>query len=159
MSRFGVMFFADPVRAFANLRRAARPGGDLRCVVWRGIEENPFMTVAEHAAAPVMPELQPRQLDAPGQFYLADTARVRGVLSEAGWSAVAVDPLDVECVMPESELVRYFTAIGPVGRDLPSADDATVAKVVEVVRPAFDPFVDGDTVRFTAACHLISATA
>lgn len=158
MSRFGVMFFTDAVRAFTNLRRAVRPGGDLRCIVWRAMEENPFMTVAERAAAPVLAGIPARE-DVPGQFYLADPARVRHILAESGWSGVAVDPLDVECVMPEAELVRYFSTMGPVGRALPNADDATVEKVVEVVRPAFDPFVDGDTVRFTAALHMITATA
>ena len=56
ISRFGVMFFTDPVAAFANLRRATRPGGRLRFAAWRGAAENPFMTVAERAASPLLPE-------------------------------------------------------------------------------------------------------
>ena len=58
-SRFGVMFFDDPVQAFANLRAAARGGGALRAVVWRGPEHNPFMTAAEEAAAGII-TLPPR---------------------------------------------------------------------------------------------------
>src|SRR5438270_1708240 len=53
VSRFGVMFFDDPVGAFANLRRAARDGAELRCIAWRSAAENPFMTTAERAAAPL----------------------------------------------------------------------------------------------------------
>src|SRR6185312_8436149 len=53
ISRFGVMFFNDPVAAFTNLRRAARAGAVLRAVVWRDAAENPFMTTAERAAAPL----------------------------------------------------------------------------------------------------------
>jgi SAM-dependent methyltransferase len=159
MSRFGVMFFDDPPRAFANLRRASRHGGGLRCVVWRSPDENPFWTVAERAAAPILPDLPAREADVPGQFGLSDPARVRGILSAAGWKDIAVDPLDIPCALPESALVEYFTSLGPVALALPSADEGTTARVVEAVRPAFDPFVDGDTVRFTAACHLISATA
>lgn len=159
MSRFGVMFFTDPVRAFANLRRSARSGGDLRCVVWRGSGENPFMTTAERAAVPHLHGIPAREPDAPGQFGLADPDRIRAVLSAAGWSGIAVDPLDVAVAMPEPELAGYVTRFGPVGAALRGADAGTVARVVEAVRPAFDPFVDGDEVRFTAACHLVRATA
>ena len=49
------MFFQDSVEAFANLRRAARAGGELRMIVWSGHADNPFMTVAQRSAAPVLP--------------------------------------------------------------------------------------------------------
>src|SRR4051812_37882523 len=72
MSRFGVMFFEDPVRAFSTLRRAARDEARLRFITWRGPAENPFMTTAERAAAPILPELPTRRPDQPGQFAFAD---------------------------------------------------------------------------------------
>ena len=50
-SRFGVMFFDDPVAAFANIRRGARPGAVLSFVAWRSPAENEFMTAAARAAA------------------------------------------------------------------------------------------------------------
>jgi ubiquinone/menaquinone biosynthesis C-methylase UbiE len=59
VSRFGVMFFDDFTRAFENLRNALRPGGELRLIVWRSPSENPFMTVAERASAPLLPDLPP----------------------------------------------------------------------------------------------------
>ena len=59
MSRFGVMFFEDSVRAFANLRSAAADGCRMRSIVWRSPAENPFMTAAERAAAP-LPRAGPR---------------------------------------------------------------------------------------------------
>ncbi|WP_436493485.1 class I SAM-dependent methyltransferase [Actinokineospora sp. HUAS TT18] len=155
ISRFGVMFFDDPVRAFANLRRAAR--GGLRVIVWRAMEENPFMTTAERAAAPLL-DLPARVPDAPGQFGMANPDLVRGVLTESGWSDIELEPLDVPFAMPESELVGYFTRLGPLGLVLPEADEDTRAKVVEVVRPAFDPFVHGSEVRFTGACWVVRAT-
>ncbi|MEV6280692.1 class I SAM-dependent methyltransferase [Nocardia sp. NPDC051832] len=159
VSRFGVMFFEDPVRAFGNLRRAAAGAGELRCIVWRGPEENPFMTVAERAAATLLPDLPARIPDAPGQFGLADPARTARILRESGWSEVAVDPIDVECSMPEDVLTWYFSTLGPVGMLLPSVDEQTRARVVAAVRPAFEPFVHGDRVRYTAACWMLSAHA
>ncbi|MDQ0711491.1 SAM-dependent methyltransferase [Streptomyces luteogriseus] len=159
ISRFGVMFFSDPVRAFANLRSTVKDGAGLRCVVWRGPEENPFMTTAERAAAPFLPELPARRPDQPGQFAFADPERVHHILAESGWSGVDIEPVDVVCTLPEKELVTYFTRLGPLGTVLPEADERTRAEIVEVVRPAFDPFVQGTEVRYTAACWMVSARA
>ncbi|MCT2582635.1 hypothetical protein [Actinophytocola gossypii] len=157
MSRFGVMFFDDPVRAFANLRGAARAGAGLRCVVWRSPAENPFMTTAERAAAPLLPESPVRDPDAPGQFAFADVDRVRGVLERAGWTGIGFRRVDAPCVLPERELVPYLTRLGPVGRVLPDVDERLRARIVDTVRAAFDPFVHGPEVRFTAACWLVTA--
>ena len=159
MSRFGVMFFDDSVRAFANLRRAARSDARLRLVVWRSPEENPFMTTAERAAAPLMPGLPPRVSDAPGQFAFADAGKVRRILEESGWADADIHPIDVECALPESELAGYATRFGLVGRALENADEGTRARVIDTVRAAFDPFVHGTEVRYVAACWMIGARA
>jgi SAM-dependent methyltransferase len=159
ISRFGVMFFDDFVRAFANLRHAARDGAEARFIVWRGPSENQFMTAAERAAAPFLPNLPVRQADAPGQFAFADPDRTRRLLEEGGWSAVDIRPLDVPCSLPAPELRRYVTRIGPVSRVLLDADEATRAQVVDTVLRAFDPYVHGSEVRFSAACWMIGARA
>ncbi|MZF84379.1 class I SAM-dependent methyltransferase [Streptomyces sp. SID5643] len=159
VSRFGVMFFHDPVRAFGNLRSTVRDGAGLRCVVWRGPEENPFMTTAERAAAPFLPELPARRPDQPGQFAFADPERVHRILTESGWAGIDIQPVDVVCALPEQDLVTYFTRLGPLGMVLPGADERTRAEIVEAVRPAFDPFVRGTRVRYTAACWMVSARA
>ena len=157
MSRFGVMFFDDPVRAFANLRQAAKDDAELRFIAWRSAAENPFMTTAERAAGPLLPNLPIRRPDAPGQFAFADRRRVDSILEESGWGEIEIQPIDVVCAMPESQLVFYLTRLGPVGGALQEADEQTRAKVIETVRPAFDPFVDGTEVRFTAACWMVRA--
>ncbi|GGT19033.1 class I SAM-dependent methyltransferase [Streptomyces chromofuscus] len=159
VSRFGVMFFEDFTGAFTNLRRAARPGAGLRLIVWRGPEENPFMTTAERAAAPLLPDLPSRDPDAPGQFAFAREDRVRGILDASGWTDVAVEPLDVACAMPERQLERYFTLLGPVGRVLHEVDERTRAQVVETLHTAFAPYVRESEVGFTAACWLVRASA
>jgi SAM-dependent methyltransferase len=157
ISRFGVMFFDDPVRAFANLRQAARTGAALRAVVWRSADENSFMTTAERAAAPLLPDLPPRRPGAPGQFALADRHRVRAILAESGWGDIDVQPLDVACTLSEADLVQYVTRLGPVGQALSDADERTRAQVTEVVRAAFASYVHGAVVRFTAACWMVGA--
>ena len=159
VSRFGVMFFEDPVAAFANLRGALRGGGQLRAISFRAASENPFMTAAERAAAPLLPDLPPRRPDAPGQFALADRAHVHGILAAAGWSEIDLAPIDVPCAFPAGELDGYFTRLGPVAPVLRDADAATRARVIERLRAGFAPFVHGAEVRFNAACWMIGATA
>ena len=159
ISRFGVMFFDDGVRAFANLRHAARNGAHLRFIAWRDAAENPFMTTAERAAAPLLTNLPVRRPNAPGQFAFADQDRVYRILKESGWAEIDIKPIDIACVFPERELVPYLTRFGPLARALDQAQAQIRSQVVETVRPAFDPYVQGSEVRFIAACWVVSARA
>ena len=113
-------------------------GAALRFVAWRSAAENPFMTTAERAAAPLLPSLPPRRPDAPGQFAFADAAGWTPSSSESGWSDIDIQPLDVPCAFPR----RSSTATSP--GSVPSASSsarptsATRAQVIETVRAAFD---------------------
>jgi len=159
VSRFGIMFFSDLSYAFTNLRRAATHGGQLRLIVWRAPEENPFMTTAERAAAPLLPKLTLPVAGARGQFALADPDRIYRVLDQSGWTDIDVRPADVACTLPENELVTFFTLLGPLGRIFPGMDEETRATVIATVRAAFDPYVYGADVRYDAACWIVSARA
>jgi ubiquinone/menaquinone biosynthesis C-methylase UbiE len=159
VSRFGTMFFDDSVHAFANLRRAAASGARLHTIVWRSPADNPFMIAAERAAAPFLPQMPARNPNAPGQFAFADPNRVHSILAKAGWSDIAIEPLDVACTLPERELDDYITRLGPLGRVLRQLDDEQRTKIVAAVRSAFAPFVHGAEVRFTSACWTVSASA
>jgi SAM-dependent methyltransferase len=158
ISRFGVMFFDDPVRAFINLRHAATDGAGLRFIAWRSAAENTFMTTAERAAAPLLPNLPPRIPGAPGQFAFADRQRVEDILQASGWHGIDIRPIDVQCTLPEKDLLRYLSQLGPVGKQLQEEDEQTRSRVIAAVRSAFEPYVHGDEVRFTAACWMVAAT-
>jgi SAM-dependent methyltransferase len=157
ISRFGIMFFDDPAAAFANIGRAARPGAGLAVIAWRGAEENPFMTTAERAAAPLLPELPARDPAAPGQFAFADPERVREILAAGGWGEVDIQPLDVACTLPRDDLEVYAARMGPVGGLLPDLDEARRDRVLAAVNKAFEAHVSDGAARFTAACWLIRA--
>ncbi|WP_223637950.1 class I SAM-dependent methyltransferase [Corallococcus sp. EGB] len=159
ISRFGVMFFEDPVQAFANLRRASRADGRLLAIAWRSPSDNPFMTTAERAAAPLLPDLPARKPGAPGQFGFADGSRVHRILEDSGWTGIDIRPVDVTCTLPEKELVHYLSRFGVLSRYLPTVDERTRARIIETVRAAFEPFVHGPEVRYTAACWSIGARA
>jgi SAM-dependent methyltransferase len=160
VSRFGVMFFDDPVQAFGQLQRAAKRGGVLQALAWRGPDENAFMTTAERAVASWLP-LPPRQPGAPGQFAFADRGRVEAILRDSGWEDIEVLPLDVVCHIDRADLATYVALLGPVGSALrgPDLDGATRTQVLEVVMAAFAPFIEGDVVTFTAACWEVRARA
>ena len=157
-SRFGVMFFNDFVQAFTNLRRAAKPGAELMFIAWRSAAEKTFMTAAERAATPLLPDLPARSPDAPGQFAFADEGRVRRILQESGWTGIDMQPLDAAIAFPASSLEFYFTRLGPVAKSLHETDEQTRAQIIETVRAAFDPYVYGAGVRFNAACWAVSAS-
>jgi ubiquinone/menaquinone biosynthesis C-methylase UbiE len=159
LSRLGVMFFADPVAAFANIRRGMREGARLAFVAWRTPEENPFMTVAGEAAASLLPNLPAYAIDAPGAFGLADATRTKGILERAGFRDIAIDPLDAPSSVAEEDLMSYATKVGPVGLALHNADDVTRARVTEALRPAFAPFVKDGAARYTACVWLVRARA
>ncbi|AQV92322.1 SAM-dependent methyltransferase [Cupriavidus necator] len=159
VSRLGVMFFSDPVSAFANLRQAAMPDATLHCIAWRSAAENPFMTTAERAAAPLLSNLPPRQPGAPGQFAFGDRERVLSILQASGWHEIEIQPIDIACTLPAPALVGYLSRLGPVGLALRDTDADTRSRVVDTVRAAFEPYVHGATVRYTAACWIIAARA
>src|SRR5262245_2614671 len=123
VSRFGTMFFDDSVGAFENLRRAAARGAGLELIVWRSAAENPFMTAAERAATPFLPDVPARRPDEPGQFAFADRDRISAILERSGWSDLDIRPLDVECALPLAELTIYLSKVGPVSRAIQGLDE------------------------------------
>jgi SAM-dependent methyltransferase len=158
VSRLGVMFFVDPVAAFANLRRAATDSARLRFICWRDPAENPFMTLTARATKDLL-DLPARVPNAPGPYGLADPERTRGILTGAGWSGVEARPFDAVCAMPAGELMTFLTRIGPLRDALAEADDELREKVLEAVRAAAAPYVDGDRVSFEAALWVVDAAA
>jgi SAM-dependent methyltransferase len=158
-SRFGVMFFGDFEAAFANLWRAAKRDARLCLVVWRSPDENPFMTAAERAAAPLLPQLPARRAGEPGQFGLADAGRMRLILEHSGWRDIDIQAADVDCALNEQDLLRYFSRLGPVAQALPQLTACRRDAVLDAVIKAFEPFREGSEVQFTAACWRVIARA
>jgi SAM-dependent methyltransferase len=157
ISRFGVMFFDDPIRAFANIRTAIRPGGTLTSVVWRSGSENSFMMAGELAAAPLLGWTGKAGPASPGQFALADAAYVENILRAAGWDAIDISPIDVPCRLSSADLATYIRRMGKVGMVLPDLDEGLRATVEVALDAAFAAFVTDGMVSFDCACWLICA--
>jgi SAM-dependent methyltransferase len=158
-SRFGVMFFADPVAAFANLRRALKPAGRLAFVCWRRPDENPIMTLPMQAALAHLPAPEPSDPDAPGPFRFADPEKVRRVLSDAGFKDVATTPHDVKVGAGDLDTVLMLALrVGPLGRMLRENPDRT-EQVVEAVRGALAAHDGADGVKLGSATWVVTARA
>src|SRR5207302_1285197 len=110
---FGVMFFADPVAAFANVRRALKRGGRIAFLCWRGMQENPWMTIPLSAGLKHFPPRPPPEPDAPGPFAFAEGERVRGLLTAAGFSDVAVQAHDQKIGNDPAASLRMALRVGP----------------------------------------------
>jgi SAM-dependent methyltransferase len=119
-SRFGVMFFQDPVAAFRNLRGALAPGGRLALLCWREIGQNPWMLEPMMAIAKRVALPPPPAPDAPGPFAFASPERVRGILERAGFREIVLEPHDAEMALAggadAEQTAEFFLQIGPAAR-------------------------------------------
>lgn len=163
VSRFGVMFFADPVLSFWNLRKSLRPNGRLVFACWREPRENgwmmaPLMAVYKHV--PKMPQLGPED---PGPFSFADEARVKRILTEAGFTDVAMEacPLtfDIAAGNGLEAAVQGALEIGPASRALEGHPPAVVSAAIRSIREALAPFVKGQSVLLPGAIWIVTARA
>jgi ubiquinone/menaquinone biosynthesis C-methylase UbiE len=163
VSRFGVMFFAEPALSFANLHRALRPSGRVAFACWREPRENPFFMVPLQAAykhAPKLPQSGPEE---PGPFSFASPQRVRRILSEAGFKNVAMEPcdlsLDVALRGGLEAAVQGTLEIGPAARALAEQSPAVVTAATNSIREALEPYVRDQGVFLPAAIWIVTATA
>ena len=163
VSRFGVMFFADPVLSFRNLRGALRPKGRLVFASWREPRENgwmmaPLMAVYKHV--PKLPQLGP---DDPGPFSFADEARVRRILDEAGFTDVAMEAcpltLDIAAGKGLEAAVQGALEIGPASRALEGHPPSVVTAAMQSIRETLAPFVKGQSVLLPGAIWIVTARA
>jgi SAM-dependent methyltransferase len=163
ISRFGVMFFDDPVAAFSNMRAATRSGGRLTFVCWRPMADNAWLLVPGAALAQYVALPDVGAPDAPGMFAFSDPDRVRSILTSAGWRDVMVEPRDTTILVGGgggvAETVEFLRS-GSMGRTLlAGADEESQAKALAAVTESLTPYADGDGVRLGAAVWLVTATA
>ena len=158
-SRFGVMFFADPVAAFANLRAALSARGRVAFVCWRAPDLNPWMSVPMAAITPLLPEPPPAPPPgAPGPFAFADGARVHGILQGAGFAKIDIEAHDLMTGWGDVEAsARLVLNIGPAGavfRQNPQLAD----QITSAVRRALTPYATPDGVRLASSAWIVRAS-
>jgi SAM-dependent methyltransferase len=137
-SRFGVMFFADPVAAFRNLHRALSPTGRLCFVCWQAPSNNPWMAVAARAAQAFLPDAERPDPRSPGPFAFAEADYVREILNAAGFAGVEVTPLHAELELGASvdEAVEFLGEVGPLRRVLDELEGEPRDRAMQAARQA-----------------------
>jgi SAM-dependent methyltransferase len=162
-SRFGVMFFAEPSRSFANMRRALRPSGRLAFACWREPRENPFFMAPLQAAYKHVPKLPQQGPEDPGPFSFASEARVHRILGEAGFTGIAMEPhnltLDVAIGRGLDAAVQGALEIGPASRALEGHPADVRAAAMNSIREVLATFAKGETVPLPASIWIVTARA
>jgi SAM-dependent methyltransferase len=160
-SKFGVMFFGDPVAAFANLRRALKPGARLIFACWRPFALNPWMQVPLHAAYEHVPRLPKPDPEDPGPFSFADPERVTRILTGAGFAPPRFTPVDVPMDLAAGKgldaAVHHATNIGATSRALQDQPADLRAKAIESIRAVLKGYAKGDSVMLSGAIWIVEA--
>jgi SAM-dependent methyltransferase len=163
-SRFGVMFFHDPVAAFVNLRRATGAAGRMVFLCWRRLADNPWAAAPLEAARPHLPPIPPPGPEDPGPFAFGDPDRVRRILGAAGWRDVSLESVDAEVVLAAAggidDALAFLTRAGPTGRAMLRASEAERERASAAVREALAPKLGADgALRLPGSCWLVRARA
>jgi ubiquinone/menaquinone biosynthesis C-methylase UbiE len=160
-SRFGVMFFADPVAAFRNLARAVKPGGRLCFLCWRSAEHNPWISVPARVVQSHLGPSDPVDPRAPGMFAFSDADYVGGILRRAGFRDVAVEALvgSNRLGADLDEAMHFLRRIGPMRRTLETLDARQRESILAAVREALTPYESANGVALTASAWIAKARA
>lgn len=159
ISRFGTMFFSDPVEAFANIGGALRPGGRCCLATWRPLEANEWLAVPGAALLRwiTLPDLSG---GGPGMFAQSDPDAVAATLTEAGYTGIGLEPVDVRLPLgaDPADAAERLADTG-VGRAvLGAVPEAQRPAAMEAVASALRDHADADGVGLGAAVWIISAT-
>jgi SAM-dependent methyltransferase len=158
-SRFGVMFFGEPVAAFRNLLQALKPEGRLVFLAWRVPQENPWATVPLRAAEPFLPPLSRPGPEDPGQFAFGDRGRVERILKQAGFGRLAIEPVERPIHLGDTiaEIVQGSGRFGPLARAFANAEPAAVERAKAAIAQALEPHLKSSGVSLPGACWLVTA--
>lgn len=161
VSRFGLMFFSDPVAAFANIATALRPGGRLVFAAWAGPEHNPWFTVPHEAAVARLGPVDPVPPDAPGPMAFRDGERVLGLMTEAGFRNCACACADIHLHHPGGldDVLRFVPHVGPIARMLREKNGTEEDRdaILEIVKAEFGRHESSDGIRVPARVNVFSA--
>lgn len=161
-SRVGVMFFAEPVAAFANLRRALRPSGRMVFLSCRSAAENRYITTAVEAALPLLSDVAPGPLGANNSmFSLADATHTRALLQQAGFRDITLKPLDRKMLLggpgAAADAAAFSMQFGPLTRVLTDATPALREGILQAVTESYKRFEGPEGIALDGAFWIVSA--
>ncbi len=161
-SRFGVMFFGNPVAAFSNLKTALKPSGRVLFACWRDPKENPWMFTPMQAAMRIVPpEVMPNPED-PGPFAFASSERVARILTEAGFQPPEFEKIDVTMDLSGGQGLEGAVAtsieFGPAARLIQDQPQELRDQVAGAIRQALEPHAANGAVKLPAAIWIVTTS-
>lgn len=162
-SRFGVMFFADPIRAFANIHVGLKSDGRLNFMCWQPMVESSFFVLPLEAAASILPKSDPIDPRLPGPFAFGDKDYVHTVLSEAGFSSISIDAAGADLPFPENQnaesISEFLCRLGPIARLLLDQDELVYQQVKTAVANALNARLVNDRITVNGKVWIVQAEA
>lgn len=159
-SRFGVVFFADPVAAFRNLATGMRPRGRLCFVCWAPLADNPHWRLPLEIVVRHLGAGSPMPPHAPGPLAFSDAAYVREIVQAAGFAEITIDamPCAILGSTPEAE-AGFASTMGPPAARIAECqpDEAVLASIREEMADAFRPFLSPSGLRLPATVFVVKA--
>lgn len=164
-SRFGTMFFPNPVAAMRNMRTAMKPGATMTHIVWRTPDDNPWLSMAKGVVLEFLP---PPGEDArtcgPGPFSMANQEMVTGMMKSAGYENIDFERVDAPVLVGKTiqDAVDFQLALGPAGEVFREAGDEAEEKR-EAIEAALAEAIDAqkkeaDGIVMDSSSWVISAT-
>jgi len=161
-SRFGVMFFEDPVRAFKNINSSLVDGGSLSFVCWQAPSLNPWQSLSVRAVKKYLdlPSPEPRS---PGPFAFAESEYINSILKESNFEGIEIESHEAEVKMfPGRDLLdsaKDYLSINPVIENMiKDSEEDQRNKIINSVVEAFSPFYTPKGLRFPSATWLVTAS-
>ena len=145
-SRFGTQFFENPVAGLRNMRTSLKPGGTMTMIVWRGINDNPWLGFAKQLVLQYLPPPgENAQTCGPGPFSMADTGVVTKQLEIAGYKNIEFERVDAQVFVGKdlADAVAFQLAIGPAGevyREAGKQAEQRHDEIANALKTALAPF-------------------
>ena len=117
-SRFGTMFFENPVAGLRNMRKALKPGGLMTMIVWRSLDDNPWVGLPKQVVLKYLPQPDADARSCgPGPFSMADREMVTAMLKSAGYVDPAFKRVDAPVLVGATakDSIDFQLALGPAG--------------------------------------------
>ena len=163
MSRFGVMFFDDPVAAFSNIGANLKPGGRLAFSCWQAPQANDWVMIPMAAIMPLLPEQPQQDPHAPGPFALADPKRLRDILEQARFQEIEISPHEVPITLAAGggveRAVEFSSQIGPAAAAMVEVDEGTRAEMRKALHDVLANYEVDGRVALKGGIWIVKATA
>lgn len=162
-SRFGTQFFDNPVAGLRNMRRSLKPGGIMTMIVWRVIEDNPWLAIPKNVVLDFLPPVSENVVSCgPGPFSMADEGLVTRQIKAAGYSDPQFERIDAELMVGKdvADAIAFQLALGPAGevyREAGPEAEKRQADITRAMETALEPFSGKDGVFMQSSSWMVTA--